>query len=270
MSAATLLTRDGFRTGVFARDGHRCVLCRGTARLDAHHVLNRNLWADGGYRLDNGVSLCPQHHLAAEHTVLGVEELRAAAGIRDATLHDDGVAGQRYDTWGNPIFPDGHRRRGELFFTDGAQAALRQGGVLPLFQPGLLLPPVRNLSWNPNGTDQRIVSPQAFQGHEVVVFAHAGAPVPILHPDLPEGWTLATGPFLWDDATLCRAWDDTCGWLDLLDIPRPAVLYRGPGSEDRLREVGGPDLLVRRTDSFVLRQHRTHVGRLPGRSGDPI
>lgn len=51
-----LLTRDQFREGVFARDAHRCVFCGRTAaetpegKLDAHHIIERRLWGDGGYR----------------------------------------------------------------------------------------------------------------------------------------------------------------------------------------------------------------------------
>ena len=81
VSATTVLTRDAFRDGVFARDEHRCVICKSTGPLDAHHIVERRLWPDGGYYLANGVSLCEAHHRAAEATTLSCEEIRAAAGI---------------------------------------------------------------------------------------------------------------------------------------------------------------------------------------------
>jgi hypothetical protein len=37
-----LLTREVFRTAVFARDGDRCVIC-GAPGQDAHHIVERQL-----------------------------------------------------------------------------------------------------------------------------------------------------------------------------------------------------------------------------------
>lgn len=52
-----LLTREDFKKIVFERDKHKCVVC-GQPAVDAHHIIDRALWTDGGYYLDNGVSLC--------------------------------------------------------------------------------------------------------------------------------------------------------------------------------------------------------------------
>lgn len=62
-----LLTRDAFREGVFARDGNCCVFC-GRPAVDAHHILERRLWPDGGYYLNNGASVCAEHHMLCETT----------------------------------------------------------------------------------------------------------------------------------------------------------------------------------------------------------
>ena len=75
-----LLTRDEFREGVFKRDSHKCVMCKAPA-VDAHHVLDRALLDDGGYYLNNGVSLCSEHHLDAEKTLISCDTLMEAAGI---------------------------------------------------------------------------------------------------------------------------------------------------------------------------------------------
>ena len=80
-----LLTRDEFRNSVFARDKHKCVICSLPAQ-DAHHILERRLWPDGGYYLDNGASLCGEHHIQAEQTVLGCPEIREKAGITKVLL----------------------------------------------------------------------------------------------------------------------------------------------------------------------------------------
>lgn len=59
-----------FREGVWARDGHRCVICSlhqdEVEVLDAHHITDRNEMPNGGYVVANGISLCPDCHLKAE------------------------------------------------------------------------------------------------------------------------------------------------------------------------------------------------------------
>lgn len=58
--------RNNFRTAVFKRDGYKCVFCNHTENLDAHHITDRNEMPNGGYVLENGISLCPIHHEDAE------------------------------------------------------------------------------------------------------------------------------------------------------------------------------------------------------------
>lgn len=80
MNNRILLSRSAFREGVFQRDGYRCVVCKAPA-VDAHHIIERRLFSDGGYYLDNGASVCEEHHLAAESTLLSCDELRLLCGI---------------------------------------------------------------------------------------------------------------------------------------------------------------------------------------------
>jgi hypothetical protein len=63
----TLLTREEFKKQVFARTKGRCCVpgCNCDA-VDAHHIMDRKLWNDGGYYLSNGAALCSKHHLDAE------------------------------------------------------------------------------------------------------------------------------------------------------------------------------------------------------------
>jgi len=49
-----LLTRDEFREFVFKRDFKTCVMCSNPA-VDAHHIIDRKQFIDGGYYLNNGV-----------------------------------------------------------------------------------------------------------------------------------------------------------------------------------------------------------------------
>lgn len=59
--------REQFRTAVFERDGHKCRKCGGTkSKLDAHHITDRNEMPNGGYVVENGISLCETCHSLAE------------------------------------------------------------------------------------------------------------------------------------------------------------------------------------------------------------
>ena len=63
-----LLTREEFKKQVFARtNGKCCVPGCSCKAVDAHHIMDRKLWNDGGYYLSNGAALCEKHHLDAEH-----------------------------------------------------------------------------------------------------------------------------------------------------------------------------------------------------------
>jgi hypothetical protein len=112
-----LLNRDDFRNAVFNRDHNCCVVCKSPAQ-DAHHLIDRSLWSDGGYYIDNGVSLCSEHHKLAESTMISANELRLLAGIESA-LYPDILSLTEfvvdYDKWGNPILKNNKRLKGELF-----------------------------------------------------------------------------------------------------------------------------------------------------------
>jgi hypothetical protein len=96
--ADVLLTRTAFREAVFYRDRECCVNC-GDPGKDAHHLLERRLFRDGGYYLNNGVTLCSACHLEAEKTLLSVERLRMRAGITVAVLPSHFYPDQMYDKW---------------------------------------------------------------------------------------------------------------------------------------------------------------------------
>jgi hypothetical protein len=124
-----LLDRDSFREGVFARDRNTCVTC-GALAVDAHHIIERKLFDDGGYYLSNGSSLCTRCHLYAEMTVLSVEEIRRACGVDKPVLPKGFTTERSYDKWGNEVLPDGRRVPGPLFDDHGARKILQRAGVL--------------------------------------------------------------------------------------------------------------------------------------------
>lgn len=81
MSSNKKKVRQVFRDSVFKRDGYECVCCGKKASpsspediLDAHHITNRNNLPNGGYVLENGISLCKDKcHLLAEEELQGIE-----------------------------------------------------------------------------------------------------------------------------------------------------------------------------------------------------
>jgi hypothetical protein len=62
-----LLTRTEFREGCLERDSYRCVICGETENLSVHHIIERRLWSDGGYYMENGATLCEEHHIKASN-----------------------------------------------------------------------------------------------------------------------------------------------------------------------------------------------------------
>lgn len=75
MSLQKKQIRELFRRAVFERDGHLCVLCASCFHLDAHHITNRNKFPNGGYVLENGITLCDWHHRMAEEGIYRAEYL---------------------------------------------------------------------------------------------------------------------------------------------------------------------------------------------------
>lgn len=78
---AKKLIRSKFREAVFRRDGYKCRVCKKPGKdrqtdhsphkspivnLDAHHICDRHIMPNGGYVLENGISLCDDCHMKAE------------------------------------------------------------------------------------------------------------------------------------------------------------------------------------------------------------
>jgi len=64
--AQTKKFRQAFREGCLERDKYKCVICGETDGLDVHHITDRKELPNGGYVLENGITLCAAHHLDAE------------------------------------------------------------------------------------------------------------------------------------------------------------------------------------------------------------
>lgn len=225
-----LLSRDVFRESVFARDGHACVICGRTrdpeTRLDAHHIIERRLFTNGGYYLSNGATLCDRGpsgrdgcHLKAEQTLLSVEDIRHAAGISTPVLPAELYPDHVYDKWGNAILSDGTRTKGPLLEDESVRKVLEP--VAHLFRGWVKYPRTWHLPWSAGVTDDDKVLRDLshFEGQEVVVtrkmdgentslysdgYLHARSVDGRSHPsrdwakawwahrayDLPDGWRI--------------------------------------------------------------------------------
>lgn len=169
MKSPVLLSRDQFRERVFKRDKHTCVFCEKPA-VDAHHILERKLFSCGGYYLENGASVCAEHHLECEMTRISVEQVREACGIQNIVLPEHFYEGIT-DKWGNSIMPSGMRLRGELFQDESVQKILARGGVLGLFTWLVKYPRTYHLPWSEgmHDDDRMLKTLEHFVGKEVVV-----------------------------------------------------------------------------------------------------
>lgn len=134
LGTPALLSRDEFKRQVLARAGGLCIFC-GQPADAAHHILERKLFADGGYFLANGAAVCEQHHWDCETTRLSVEDVRRAAGISQVMVPQGYDPLGIFDKWGNRVWPSGLRSWGPLEHDTGARKALAAGGCLGLMMP---------------------------------------------------------------------------------------------------------------------------------------
>lgn len=164
------LSRESFRTKVFERDHYKCIVCSSNAK-DAHHIIERRLWNNGGYYLDNGVSLCEICHLKAEQTLISCETLRKLAGIKTILLPDDFYEESEYkhDKWGNIILSNDRRLRGPLYYDPSVQKIL--ASVLDTFCTYVKYPRTYHLPWSEVITTDDKILPNVdhFQDKEVIV-----------------------------------------------------------------------------------------------------
>lgn len=170
MMKEKLLTRDQFREGVFARDNHKCVIC-GQPGQDAHHIIERRLWSDGGYYLSNGATLCGEHHIQAETTDLSCYQIRESAKISIVALPDGYYHDHEYSKWGDVILPSGMRMKGPLFNDESVQKILSQGAQLYTYTDWVKYPRTYHLPWSEGKTkdDKTLSDCSQFEGKIVVV-----------------------------------------------------------------------------------------------------
>jgi hypothetical protein len=100
--------RDNIREVVFTRDSNKCVVpwCQHKPD-DAHHLIERKLWDEsgenGGYILNNLVSVCEPHHKLCENNTILPQTLREWVGIQDVVLPKTFDKTKQYDKWGKEL-----------------------------------------------------------------------------------------------------------------------------------------------------------------------
>ena len=250
-----LLTRKQFREGVLKRDNYKCVICPRTDKLVAHHILERRLFNNGGFFIQNGSSLCPSCHIKAEQTILSCEEIRAAAGITETFLPDHFYKDNRYEKWGDIILPDGRRLKGELFFDESVQKILKSAGVLEQFCEYIKYPRTFHLPYSKkvivsekldgecstcykNYMHARSIDGQNHVSRNWLKNFHAQ-----MSYNIPDGWRICGENMyakhtifynnlktyfyvfsIWDEKNKCLSWDDTIFWAELLDLVNAFIL----------------------------------------------
>jgi hypothetical protein len=162
-----LLSRNEFRKQVFTRDKNFCVICKQNGQ-DAHHIIERRLFDDGGYYIDNGATLCGICHIKAEETSLSCEDIRKAANITNIILPPHLYRDLIYDKWGNIINSNGTKIRGELFFDESVQKILIDKYK---FTQYIKYPRTYHLPWSPGITkdDRVLIDTSCFDNQEVIV-----------------------------------------------------------------------------------------------------
>lgn len=265
-----LLSRDNFREGVFNRDKHKCIVCKQPA-VDAHHILDRKLFDDGGYYLNNGVSLCEKCHIAAEKSQITCEELRVLVNIADPVLPEGLESDVIYDKWGKAIL-----------------------------QKHVKYPRTPHLPWSEKGTndDTKLVNVNHFIGREVVASIKMDGENTTMYDDkiharslnsnhpsqdwvkglwgglsyqLPSNWRIC-GENLYAKHTIayehlstyfnvfsvweekrCLDWDETVGITKILNLETVPVFYRGVFDRDIIHKAFPATYKGDPTEGYVIR-----------------
>ena len=76
------LSRIEFKKRGFMRTNGMCCVpgCKEHA-ADAHHIMDRKLWNDGGYYLSNCAPVCKKHHLDCEQGVYTPAQVTVFCGM---------------------------------------------------------------------------------------------------------------------------------------------------------------------------------------------
>ncbi|WP_420030655.1 HNH endonuclease [Pseudomonas oryzihabitans] len=72
-----------------ARDGHQCVVCFSTDRVQAHHIFRKSLYPHGWFQPGNGITLCHECHELQHSTFNGRPDLSLPVNAEGGDDLDD-------------------------------------------------------------------------------------------------------------------------------------------------------------------------------------
>jgi hypothetical protein len=289
-----LLTREEFKKQVFERDDNNCIVCGGIA-VDAHHIIERKLFEDGGYYLDNGASLCERHHIDAEQGVITVEELRELAGITNIILPPTLKQGVIYDKWGKEISETKYIKYHRTFHLPWSEKVSNDDRVLPSLEQFHGREIVMTLKLDGENTtlyDDHIHARSLDSGHHPSRDWVKGLWSQIAY-EIPAKWRICgenvyarhTIPYnnldsyfyvisIWDENNTCLSWDETVEYCKMLNLQHVPVLYRGVFDIDKIKKsfpsTFNGDIcegyVIRIADSFPYTHTNQFIGKFVSKS----
>lgn len=248
-----LLDRDTFKEQVFTRDKFKCVMCKDPA-VDAHHLLDRSLWPDGGYYVDNGVALCSACHLKAEHSEILPHELRELAKIKTIILPSTFNEDILYDKWGMAKYYK-YPRTYHLPFSPGADISDKVLDSADHFKGKEIVITEKMDGENTTLYDKyihaRSIDSKHHESRSWVKGFHAKISYLI-----PPGWRVCGenlfaehsirytnllsyfyGFSVWDHHNFCLDFEYTLEWFDTLGIISVPIIYHGVYNEKLIEEI---------------------------------
>lgn len=280
-----LLTREQFRNSVFERDGHMCVICARNGKgyfngeeLDAHHIIDRKQFPDGGYYIDNGVTLCPIHHMQAESDLISCQDLRDKAKITHILLPDSFDETFEYNKWGEILPVDNkckYPRTPHFSFSLGATNDDKIQYDLSNFEGKEVIISekmdgensscmrdtiyARSLGSNNHPSRNWLKGLWGSMCYNIpenwrICGENLYAKHSIYYDNLPSYFLVFN---IWNENNICLSWNDTIEWCELLGLEHVPVLYRGIFDIEQIKTICAnldPEkqegLVVRLADSF--------------------
>ncbi len=250
-----LLTREEFNKQVFERDLNTCVAC-GNHAVDAHHILDRKLFEDGGYYLNNGVSLCAKCHVDAECGNYTPQELRDLVGITEIIVPSGYDKNLDYDKWGNVSkyfkyprtyhFPWSQGLQNDDKMMENPNQFVGKNVVVTIKMDG------ENTTMYPDYFHARSLDGRSHPSRNYVKGIHGS----IKH-QIPDGYRICGENIyaehaitykhlrsyfqvfsVWDNFNRCMDWNETKEFCNNLGLTYVPVIYEGIWNEELVRKVG--------------------------------
>ena len=247
---------------------------------DAHHIIERRLWPDGGYYVENGAPLCDLngtgHHMQAEKNLILPQELRALNGITEVALPPDWDDSLEYNKWGLVVNWSGKYPR--TFHLPTSQSVNKDDKKLVSLsglQDCEIVVTEKMDGENTTMTSERIharsVDSQAHSSQSWVRNLWSK-----IRFDIPDGWRICGENMyavhsieykkldsffyvfnIWDGQT-CLSWDDTVMLAHEFGLQTVDVLYRGCELEEA-QKISEKGLDMEVSEGYVVRD----AGEIP-------